>query len=61
MLSSDEIAGLVKEFYQFTLTIDDHRRLFPEQPWSEENHRARSEYRDQSLAEQRDALRKDDF
>ncbi|ESX03693.1 integrase [Mesorhizobium sp. LSJC268A00] len=61
MLSSDEIAGLVKEFYELTLTIDDHRRLFPEQQWSEEDHRARSEYLDQSLAEQRDALRKDDF
>ncbi|WP_348626214.1 site-specific integrase [Mesorhizobium sp. L2C067A000] len=61
MLSSEEIAGLVKEFYQLTLTIDDHRRLFPEQPWSEEKHRARSEYLDQSLAEQREALRKDDF
>lgn len=61
MLSSDEIAGLVKEFYQLTLTIDDHRRLFPEQQWSEENHRARSEYLDQSLTEQRNALRKDDF
>ncbi|MDG4889695.1 site-specific integrase [Mesorhizobium sp. WSM4887] len=61
MLSSDQIARLVKDFYQLTLTIDDHRRLFPEQPWSEEEHRARSNYLDQTLAEQRDALRKNDF
>ncbi|MGX9144725.1 tyrosine-type recombinase/integrase [Mesorhizobium sp. 128a] len=61
MLSSDEIAGLVREFYELTLTIDDHRRLFPDQQWSEENHQARSDYLDQSLAETRDALRKDDF
>ncbi|TIV44192.1 MAG: hypothetical protein E5V96_16600 [Mesorhizobium sp.] len=57
MLSSDEIARLVKDFYQLTLTIDDHRRLFPEQPWSEEDHQARSDYLDHTLAEQRDALR----
>lgn len=61
MLSSDEIARLVKDFYQLTLTIDDHRRLFPEQTWSEEEHQARSDYLDQTLAEQRDALRKNDF
>ncbi|RUX23414.1 site-specific integrase [Mesorhizobium sp. M2A.F.Ca.ET.037.01.1.1] len=61
MLSSDKIAQLVKDFYQLTLTIDDHRRLFPEQPWSEEDHRARSDYLDHTLAEQRDALRKNDF
>lgn len=61
MLSSEEISRLVKEFYQLTLTIDDHRRLFPEQQWSDEEHRARSEYLDQTLAEQRDALRRDDF
>ncbi|TGQ43766.1 site-specific integrase [Mesorhizobium sp. M4B.F.Ca.ET.214.01.1.1] len=61
MLSSDEISRLVKDFYQLTLTIDDHRRLFPDQPWSEEDHRARSDYLDQTLVEQRDALRKNDF
>ncbi|MBZ9694883.1 site-specific integrase [Mesorhizobium sp. CO1-1-9] len=61
MLSSDEISRLVKDFYQLTLTIDDHRRLFPEQPWSDEDHRARSDYLDQTLAVQRDALRKNDF
>ena len=61
MLSSDQIARLVKDFYQLTLTIDDHRRLFPEQPWSEEDHQARSDYLDHALAEQRDALRKNDF
>ncbi|TGT06947.1 hypothetical protein EN856_35910 [Mesorhizobium sp. M8A.F.Ca.ET.213.01.1.1] len=61
MLSSDEISRLVKDFYQLTLTIDDHRRLFPDQPWSEEDHRARSDYPDQTLAKQQDALRKNDF
>ncbi|MBZ9674707.1 hypothetical protein [Mesorhizobium sp. ES1-1] len=61
MLSSDEIARLVKDFYQLSLTIDDHRRPLPEQPWSEEDHQARSNYLDQTLAEQRDALRKSDF
>lgn len=61
MLSSDEISRLVKDFYQLTLTIDDHRRLFPEQQWSDEDHQARSYYLDQTLAEQRDALRKNDF
>lgn len=61
MISSDEISRLVKDFYQLTLTIDDHRRLFPEQPWSDEDHRARSDFLDQALVEQRDALRKSDF
>jgi hypothetical protein len=61
MLSSDEINRLVKEFYELTLAVDDHRRLLPEQPWTEGDHQARSDYLDQILIEHRDALRQNDF
>jgi integrase len=61
MLSSDEINRLVKEFYELTLAVDDHRRLLPDHSWSESEHQARSDYLDQILHEHRDALRKDDF
>jgi len=61
MLSTDEIGRLVRDFYELTLSVDDHRRLIPEQPWSEQEHAFRSDYLDDMLKRQRDALRRGDF
>jgi len=61
MFSPDEIGQLVREFYQLTLAVDDHRRLLPDSPWSPDEHQDRSEYLDRLLVEQRDALKSDNF
>jgi integrase len=61
MFSPDEIGQLVREFYQLTLAVDDHRRLLPDAPWSPDEHQDRSNYLDQLLIEQRDALKSDNF
>lgn len=61
MLPKEEISRLVREFYQLTLKIDEHRRLFPEQPWSSEDHGSRSDYLDRLLTEHKEALQQDNF